>query len=448
MSEFVPRSRVPGVIAGPKREKPPYEWLAPLTAATLSLSLVVPVTAHASTLISIGATGSWTNAPVTALQQWPARNNFVDDPVTRTEVVQYPASLGFIGMPMEESVAEGAAALFQAISSISGRKVVACESQGCLAVTRLLMQFEANPTTAPATGDLIIVMIGNPATADGGLSAQKPGGYEPFFRITFPGATPETGYETVNVTREYDFFADRPQNDPNALAIWNNLVSFLVVHPFYADVDMDDPTNLVKVVGNTTYVLVPTKQLPMLKSLYDAAQAWQRLTGQANLLQEVEALDARLRAIIDQDYDRSGYVAKGGLDQGPAGGTEPEPPPAMPAPDSPDSDDNPIGTAQDFPAVAEDGADGGESNDAEANGAESTEAKLTDAEAISEVAAEADSAAIEQEAEQPTNLAGDSSDRAEEDPHPPPSTTSSDTPSSDSGAESDAESKDDGGVSA
>ncbi|WP_395311184.1 PE-PPE domain-containing protein [Mycobacterium sp. AMU20-3851] len=282
-----------------------------MTATTLSLSLMAPVTAHASTLISIGATGSWTNTPVTGLQRWPVTNNFADDPVTATEVVEYPASLGFVGMSMEDSVLEGAAALLQAIGSISGRKIVACESQGCLSVTQLLMQFAADPGIAPARDDLIIVMIGNPATAGTGASSQNAGEYEPFFRITFPGATPETQYETVNVTREYDFFADRPSTDPSVLAVLNNLVAFLVVHPFYADVDMDDPDNLIKVVGNTTYVLIPTKQLPMLQSLYDAARAWQRLTGQTDLLEDVEALDARLRAIIDRDYDRSGYVPQG-----------------------------------------------------------------------------------------------------------------------------------------
>ena len=327
--------------AAPERPNAPQHWLGPVAAAAMSLSLVAPVSAQASTLISIGATGSWDNAPVTALRQWPATHAFADDPVTDTVVVQYPASLGFIGMPMGESVAEGAAGLLRAIESISGRKIIACESQGCLSVTQLLAQFIADATTAPAAEDLIIVMIGNPATAGGGASAQNPGGYEPFFRITFAGATPESQYETVNVTREYDFFADRPVNDPNALAVWNNLVAFLVVHPIYGDVDMDDPDNLVKVVGNTTYVLVPTKQLPMLQSLYDTAEAWRLLTGQADLLQQVEALDARLRAIIDQDYDRSGFLPKGSpgqtdTDDGPADTDPPPEPEPVNAEDEPE----------------------------------------------------------------------------------------------------------------
>lgn len=309
-----------------------------MAAAAMSLSLVTPVTAGASTLISIGATGSWDNAPVTALRQWPTTHTFADDPVTDAVVVEYPASLGFIGMPMGESVAEGAAGLLRAIESISGRKIIACESQGCLSVTQLLAQFIADATTAPAAEDLIIVMVGNPATSGGGAAAQNPGGYEPFFRITFGGATPESQYETVNVTREYDFFADRPVDDPNALAVWNNLVAFLVVHPIYGDVDMDDPDNLVKVVGNTTYVLVPTKQLPMLQSLYDTAEAWRLLTGQADLLQQVEALDARLRAIIDQDYDRSGYVPKGSLEPIEPDDDPVDTDPSAPEPVKPDHD--------------------------------------------------------------------------------------------------------------
>ena len=324
---------------GRHRAKSQHTWMAPLTATTLSISLMAPVSAQASTLISIGATGSWDNAPITGLQEWPARNNFADDPVTATEVVEYPAALGFVGMSMEESVAAGTAALLRAIVSISGRKVITCESQGCLSVTRLLQQFAADPHTAPARAELIIVMIGNPATAGTGAAAQNAGEYEPFFRITFPGATPETQYETINVTREYDFFADRPDGDPSALAVLNNLVAFLVVHPFYGEVDMDDPDNLIKVVGNTTYVLVPTKELPILQSLYDAARAWQLLTGRTTLLEEVEALDARLRAIIDQGYDRSGYVPQGSLQpEEPAAPADRDGDPDDPSPDTSDED--------------------------------------------------------------------------------------------------------------
>lgn len=282
-----------------------------VTAAALAAALTAPAQAHASTLISIGATGSWANTPVTALQQWHYTHGFPDDPVTATAVVEYPASLGFIGMPMGESVAEGTAALLRAVTSISGRKVIVCESQGCLSVTELLQRFAADPAGAPTAGELTLVMIGNPATAGGGASAQSPGEYEPFFRITFIGPTPEGPYHTVNVTREYDFFADRPADTTNALAMINNLAAFLRVHPYYGDVDMADPDNLVKVVGNTTYVLVPTEQLPMLQSLYAVAETWATLTGQSDLLDEVKALDARLRAIIDADYDRSGYVPQG-----------------------------------------------------------------------------------------------------------------------------------------
>lgn len=351
--------------AAPERPRVPYRWLRPVTAAAMSLSLVAPASAQASTLISIGATGSWDNAPVTALRQWPVTHTFANDPVTDTVVVEYPASLGFIGMPMGESVAEGAAGLLRAIESISGRKIIACESQGCLSVTQLVAKFIADATTAPAAEDLIIVMIGNPATAGGGASAQNPGGYEPFFRITFAGATPESQYETVNVTREYDFFADRPVNDPNALAVWNNLVAFLVVHPIYGDVDMDDPDNLIKVVGNTTYVLVPTKQLPMLQSLYDTAEAWRLLTGQAELLQQVEALDARLRAIIDQDYDRSGFLPKGSLgqtrtDDDPADTEPPRDPQPVNADDEPEDSAAEQDTADPHDATGSDRSSGGE----------------------------------------------------------------------------------------
>lgn len=285
-----------------------------VSVAALSVALTTPLTAHASTLISIGATGSWTDAPVNALKNWH-QTHASDEPVTDTVVVDYPASLGFIGMPMGESVAQGTLALLAAIQSIDGKKIVVCESQGCLSATLLLQQFAADPTLAPAGGELIFVMVGNPATAGGGTSAQNPGVYHPFFRITFFGSTPDSPFQTVNVTREYDFFADRPLDSTNTLAVLNNLAAFLQVHPFYGDVDMNDPDNLVKVVGNTKFVLVPTERLPMLDSWYDAADTWLTLTGSSSLMEQVRALDARLREIIDQDYDRTGYVSQGTLQQ-------------------------------------------------------------------------------------------------------------------------------------
>lgn len=281
-------------------------------AAAMSLSLVAP-TAQASTAVSIGATGSWTNRPVTALQQWPYAHVFANDPVIDTKVVKYPASLGFIGMSMGQSVASGTVGLSQLVESTPGKKILVCESQGCLSVTRLLQKYAADPTTAPPADDLIIVMVGNPATAGGGISAQRSGKYEPFFRITFPGATPESHYETFNVTREYDFFADQPLDTLNGFAVLNSVSAFFVIHPHYGGVDMSDPNNLVKVSGNTTYVLIPTKRLPLLMPFYGAAESWKNLTGRAGLLTQVETLDTRLRAIIGSAYDREGYVTQSSL---------------------------------------------------------------------------------------------------------------------------------------
>lgn len=285
-------------------------------ALAISLTVALPATAHASTVISIGATGSAPNAAVTALQKWPYTHNFADDPVTDVKVVNYPASLGFIGIPMGQSVTRGAVGLDTLLDSTPGRKIVVCESQGCLSVTELLQQYLADPATAPMADDVIIVMVGNPATAGGGVSSRAAGHYQPFFRITFPGATPESPYETFNVTREYDFYADQPSDSSNGLAMLNSVFALFAVHPFYGNVDMDDPDNLIKVVGNTTYMQIPTHRLPLLAPLYSVAIAWKNATGQTSPLRQVEAIDAQLRETIDEAYDRSDYVPQGSPGQG------------------------------------------------------------------------------------------------------------------------------------
>jgi hypothetical protein len=149
-------------------------------------------------------------------------------------------------------------------------------SNGALVAQRWMTEHAGDPT-APSPDELSFVLIGNPRRAYGG---------------SMP-AIPETGYHVVDVVRQYDPLADFPDH-PNLLALANIATGiFSPMHLDYTQVDLDDPNNVVWTEGNTTYVFVPTENLPLLAPL--------RMLGMNKLADE---LNAPLKAIVEKAYDR------------------------------------------------------------------------------------------------------------------------------------------------
>lgn len=158
------------------------------------------------------------------------------------------------------------------------------------------MADHAGKAGAPSPQDVSFVLIGNPRRAHGG---------------TRPPITP-TEYHVTDIVRQYDPMADFPDNPLNLLALANVAAGMLSpVHLDYRSVDLDDPANIVWTEGNTTYVFVPTPDLPLLQPL--------RAMGMTAL---ADKLNEPLKEIIERAYDRS-YLP-------PA--AEPEAPPEEPAP--------------------------------------------------------------------------------------------------------------------
>ncbi|MGP4054709.1 PE-PPE domain-containing protein [Mycobacterium sp. 4D054] len=151
-------------------------------------------------------------------------------------------------------------------------------------------------TATPAPDDLSFVLIGNGGRKYGGLNGWWYGD-----ALLTPT---DTDYAVVDIAREYDPIADFPANPFNLLALANAIAAFDYVHMAYDEVDLDDPDNIVWTEGNTTYVHVPTKNLPLLQGFRDFGLGWL-----------VESWEEPLRAIIDQAYDRTwleGRESQGG----------------------------------------------------------------------------------------------------------------------------------------
>ncbi len=131
---------------------------------------------------------------------------------------------------------------------------------------------------APSPDEVSFVLIGNPRRAHGGI---------------MPPIEP-TDYHVIDVVRQYDPMADFPDRPLNLLALANVAAGMLSpMHLDYRSVDLDDPSNVVWTEGNTTYVFVPTTELPLLKPL--RALGFDELAAKLN---------GPLTEIIEKAYDR------------------------------------------------------------------------------------------------------------------------------------------------
>ncbi|WP_370330197.1 PE-PPE domain-containing protein [Mycolicibacterium hippocampi] len=165
-----------------------------------------------------------------------------------------------------------------AIDTTPGTKVVFSYSEGARSVSDWLDEYADDPD-APSPDELSFVLIANPTRAYGGSDSQ---------------VMPQTQYQVIDISRQYDTASDFPDNPFNLLALANSLAAFAFIHTDYEDVDMHDPANIVWKEGNTTYVFVPTENLPLLEPLRRLG-----LTGLA------DALNGRLKEIVERGYDRS-----------------------------------------------------------------------------------------------------------------------------------------------
>ena len=164
------------------------------------------------------------------------------------------------------------------IDATPGTRVVFSYSEGARSVTAWLEQ-HADDADAPSPDELSFVLIGNPTRAYGGSDSK---------------VMPQTQYDVIDVSRQYDPASDFPDDPTNFIALLNSLAAFTVIHTDYEGVNLYDPANIVWKEGNTTYVFVPTENLPLLEPLRNLG-----LTGLA------DALNGPLKKIVERAYDRS-----------------------------------------------------------------------------------------------------------------------------------------------
>jgi hypothetical protein len=185
-----------------------------------------------------------------------------------------------------------------------------------------------DPPWAPPATQLSFVVIGDTNRPNGGILARFPGLYIPILNVTFDGAAPtDTDYATTDIAFQYDPIADFPQYPINLLADLNALAGFIGVHATYPNPylplpagipgfptalpDGYTPTELQQEMtdldnrqtfGDTTYITIPAKNLPLLQPLLDIGT----LTGTSALTRPiVDLIQPAMRVLIELGYDRT-----------------------------------------------------------------------------------------------------------------------------------------------
>lgn len=234
-------------------------------------------------------------ASVLTLGIFPGSND--DD--LKGVVCKSPNSCEAVRYPSWLSYAAGAEPLQEKLTETTGLKIVYGYSQGGQVITVWMDKYSADPDV-PSPDDLVFVIIGNGDRRHGGANVKA--GH----------VMPETQYQVIDIARQYDFAADMPDDRTNLLAMANAIAGFRFIHLDYEDVDLDDPANIVWKEGNTTYVFVPTQNLPLLEPLRRLG-----LNGLADKLNEP------LKEIVEQAYHRDYLPAKVSQPPGSAGSTDP-----------------------------------------------------------------------------------------------------------------------------
>ncbi|MCV7072582.1 PE-PPE domain-containing protein [Mycobacterium rufum] len=256
-----------------KRRIPRRRRLAMMAAAVTAVPLV---TGAPALVTAPDATAALPE--IVTLGLYPGRNSDDDGGIMCTgsracEPLAYP----YLERKVGADILQDALTLDTAPEPV----VVFGYSQGARVVTQWL-EDHAGTEGAPSPDRLSFMLIGNPDRRYGGAHA-------PLGQIT-----PDTEYDVIDVSRQYDRASDLPDNPFNVLAFLNASAGLRDIHMHYEDVDIYDPANYVWKEGNITYVFVPTENIPLLDPL--------RRLGLTDL---ADKLNGPLKAKIEEAYDRS-----------------------------------------------------------------------------------------------------------------------------------------------
>ena len=251
--------------------------------AALSAALIAPApVANAATVLTLegGLVGMQHLLRFTPLQ-------------LRGDLCRSPNScqgVAYFAFPAQPFTDRGAANVEKAVDALPADEPVVLfgHSQGAQVIYSDLRRWAANPGSAPDPAQVSWVSIGNPENRYGG---KRPNTDE----AANPWLPADTAYHGTEVIRQYDGWADWPDDSTNLIAVANALVGMFTTHTAYWNGDLNDPRNVRYTPdlpgggpGNVTYVWVPNDTLPLV--------AWAGPFA--------PMLDNALRPLVEKGYSR------------------------------------------------------------------------------------------------------------------------------------------------
>ncbi|MDB5176507.1 MAG: hypothetical protein JWN75_175 [Candidatus Saccharibacteria bacterium] len=286
-------------------------------AMRILVAIAVMMTAGTLVFPAIGQTAKtliWMGGTMAPALYDPASvgDNLVQDDifnnVDKSIKEQYPRTLGLGTFPYTEpydnSVDEGSDNLVATIKSERASDptvviVVPSISQGSDAASIAIRKLEAENFD---TRGIILVTEGNPSNNVGGLRTALPFGYVPGLGVTLGGDTTPQYTPVIQMRKQYDLVADRPQFF-NPISFANAGLAFLQGgHEYYGP--LYGPTHIVTTNSNglITDVFVPWEGIvPLLKPL--------EMLGVPTAI--LEAINDPFKDLIELGYDRSYYGQPG-----------------------------------------------------------------------------------------------------------------------------------------
>jgi hypothetical protein len=300
--------------------------LAALTCAT-ALTWVPPIpAAHAVTALIMGGTEQ--PDPATIPHFMADTERLYLDPVSacKVESCQLEATVTpeqfwpfFTGpLPFDRSVAEGVTDLNGSlvnhlVSDPDEAIVISGSSQSSTVAT--IEKRNLAEASDEIKSHLQFVLTANPNRPNGGVLSRFTGLSVPFIEFTANGPTPtDTGIATTDIAFQYDIAADFPRYPLNVFALLNTLAgidihgSYVLSRDGYTEAELAeaiaDPANR-QTFGDTTYITIPTKNLPLVQPLRN----WGIATGNTAITTPLaDLIEPTLRVLVELGYDRSiGY---------------------------------------------------------------------------------------------------------------------------------------------
>jgi PPE-repeat protein len=282
---------------------------------SLSLSEIATPMAAASTALIMGGTGNPQPDPtfvanVNTLFIAPNFPGYIAQGLTTPEAWWPITRFSLLPPYFTTSVGDGLNILNAAIMAqyAAGNHTVVFGYSQSAGIATLEMRYLETLSAGqkPDLSQLSFVLTGNPDRPNGGIYERFNNPLSPLLQalgFEVAGTTPTNAYPTIDYALQYDGAADFPQYPINVLADANAIAGFLFVHPTYGDLTpaqvglgVTQPVSPSDAL--TTYILIPTHNLPLLDPL-------RAIPVIGNPLADLVQPD--LRVLVELGYDRTAY---------------------------------------------------------------------------------------------------------------------------------------------